>query len=416
MELLYGKEKKQFTLPRGANFEVLHLNEVKPLKKPLQAMKDALHNPIGAKPFKDIFHTGERICLLVNDSTRVARSELFLPVLIDQIITAGIKTSDIEIMFTNGTHRPLTKEEMIALVGEGVADKIAMYNHDSKNDKMVSIGTTSRGTPVLINEKVYKADRRILTGSIVHHFFAGFGGGRKALIPGVAGFDTIKHNHSLMLDEKACIGMLSGNPVHEDLIEAASMISADFLFNVVLNEHKEIVGVFAGDMIEAHIKGCEMVEKVYGAAIDKLSDVVIASCGGHPKDINMYQAQKTLENAVRAVKQGGQVILLAQCIEGTGSDIYEEWALRYRTAGELQQELSKNFQLGGHKAYAVARALSKGEVYLVSDMDPQKVKQLGFNHAASLEEAISIVYNDIHKQKFTYIIPQGSITVPTYQK
>lgn len=414
MKLAYGKTEVTLELPRGTQWRELRIKEMPPLTDPVQAIRQALRKPIATPPLAQIVRPGETVCLLVNDPTRVARSELFLPLVLDELELAGVKPADIFIVFTTGTHRAVTREEMITLVGAETAGRVALFNHDCHNEnELVRTGTTSRGTPVWINARVAAADRRILTGSVVYHFFAGFGGGRKALVPGVAGWETIRTNHSLMLEPNAVAGRLEGNPVHEDLLEGARMVGADFLLNLVLNEKKEVLGVFAGGMEEAHRPCCTLVKEVYGVELETPADVVIASCGGHPKDINVYQAQKTLENAVRALREGGQVILLACCPEGTGSAVYEEWALRHRGLEELRAALSENFVIGGHKAFAVARALSRtARVFLVSSLSADLACSLGFTPAASLKEAVAEIYRGRRGEELTCVLPQCSLTVP----
>ena len=412
MKLAYGHQEINLELPAGLPSMLLQPNPGQPITDPENAMLEALRDPIASPPLRELVQPGESICLLVNDSTRVARSEFFLPFLIDELKAAGIKKEDIFIVFTNGTHRPLDQEEMESLVGHDVANSIAMFNHDSKDEnELAYLGETSFKTPVYVNKKVLEADRRILTGSVVHHFFAGFGGGRKALIPGVAGFETIRKNHSMLLEDGAESGKLEGNPVHEDLLEAALMVGCDFLLNTVLDENKQILGIFAGDMIKAHLKACNLVQKANGVELDRLADVVIASCGGYPKDINVYQAHKTLDNCIRAMKPGGKMVLLAECPEGIGSAAYEKWAARYRTVEEVEAALRSNFMLGGHKAYTVAKLLQQGDVYLVSALQPETAKMLGFVPARSLQDAICEIFRD-NREQFAYVIPQGSITFP----
>lgn len=414
VKLAYGDTELTLELPAGVAFRELRIRETPPLADPAEAVRQALREPTGTPPLAKIVRPGEKVCLLVNDPTRVARSDLFMPPLLDELVGAGVRPDDMFIVFTTGTHRPVTREEMIALVGAETAARVAMFSHDGRDEsELTCLGTTSRGTPVWVNARVAAADRRILTGSVVHHFFAGFGGGRKALVPGVAGWETIKINHSLMLRDNAGAGRLEGNPVHEDLLEGARMVGADFLLNVVLNEKKEMLGVFAGELEEAHRKCCAMVEEVYGVPVETLADVVIASCGGHPKDINLYQAQKTLDNAIAAVRQGGQVILLARCPEGTGSAVYEEWALRHRGVEALRSALLENFVIGGHKAFAVARSLSRAaRVFLVSALPAGLARDLGFVPAATLEEAVAEAYRERTGDVRTYVMPQGSLTVP----
>jgi len=416
MLLRYGKGEVKLNLPTGISARELNIKEMPVLKNPEEAVREALRNPMGSPPLRKVVKPRETVCLLVNDPTRVARSEVFLPVVIEELKEGGIRDEDIFIVFTAGTHRPLCREEMAEMVGESIAASFPMSNHDCrKKDELLYLGETSRRTPVYVNRRVMAADRRILTGSIVHHFFAGFGGGRKALIPGVAGYETIQANHRMMLEEKARGGILEGNPVHEDQLEAALMAGGDFLLNVVLNERKEFLGVFAGHMIRAHLEGCRLVQEVYGVELDTPADVVIASCGGHPKDINVYQSQKTLENAAAAVREGGQLILLARCPEGVGSEVCESWARRYPDYPDMCQAIQADFQIGGHKAYAIARALQKASVYLVSDLPAETARSLGFIPFVSLEEAVNRAFGEPPAEApLTYVLPQGSLTVPVW--
>lgn len=412
MLLAYGREKVPLTFLTELDWQEVSLPYLPPLENPAATLRDALRRPIGHQPLGKSVRAGERICIIVNDSTRVARSDVFLPILIDELTAAGVREEDIFIVFSNGSHRLMSQDEMTALVGTGVAERIAMYNHDcADEDNLVYRGETSRGVPLYLNKRVCEADLCILTGSIVYHFFAGFGGGRKALVPGVAGHRTIKANHSMMLDERAGLGMLKRNPVHEDLLEGAKLAGRSFLFNVVLSGDKEFLAVFAGDMERAHALGCAFVQKAYGIALQEKADLVIASCGGYPKDINLYQAQKTLENAAQAMKEGGQIILLAQCPEGVGSLKYEEWAFKYQNFAQLENAIRANFELGGHKAYAYGRIFQRGRVILVSDLPAPKARMLGFTPASSVEEAYGMVL-ERGKPRLTYVLPQGSLTVP----
>jgi len=412
MNLNYGHDKISIKLPPGVQADVLQTGKTEPLEDPEMALLKALRRPVASAPLKDIVSPGESVCILVNDSTRLARSDFFLPVLIDELCRGGVSEKDIFIVFANGSHRQMDENEMRALIGENTASRVAFSNHDSRDeDNLVYKGETSFGTPVYINKMVAEADRRILTGSVVHHFFAGFGGGRKALVPGVAGWETIRKNHSLLLDDQARTAALEGNPVHEDLLEAAQLVGADFLLNTVLNEGKNIIGIFAGNMVEAHQAACEMVDRVNGVEIDRLYDIVIASAGGYPKDINLYQAHKALDNALEALKPGGRMVLLAQCAEGVGSAIFEEWAGRFNSFREMEEALRHEFVLGGHKAYTVAKLLLKGMVYLVSGLDRQFAARVGFIPVSSVDEALEQIYGDGEKLS-TCIIPQGSLVLP----
>jgi nickel-dependent lactate racemase len=302
---------------------------------------------------------------------------------------------------------------MAAQVGSEAAARVALANHDCRDDaNLVKVGRTSRGNDVYVNRLLAEGDRIVLTGSIVYHFFAGFGGGRKAIVPGCAGRSTIQFNHAMMLDETAIAGRLAGNPVHEDLLEGARMLRPDFLFNVVLNGEKEIAGIFAGELDAAHQAGCALVDRLYGVDVPQLADLVVASCGGWPKDINVYQAQKTMDNAARAVRKGGVIVLLAECPEGAGNDTYLAWMRRYRTPEAITRATRECFELGGHKAYAVTRLLQKAEIVLVSGMKPESVRELLLTPAASAAEAMEMVRKKLGPHPKTIIMPDGGLTVP----
>ncbi|UMZ73840.1 nickel-dependent lactate racemase [Natranaerofaba carboxydovora] len=413
MYLKYGKDEVELNIPKNVDAKTLELPNILPLNDPKTEIQKALDNPINLLSLKEFIEPNDKVCIIVNDSTRVANSDFFLPLILDNLNETGVKDENVIIVFANGNHRPMDKDEMVSLVGEDVARRVKMYNHDCEKDEMVYLGETSRGTPVYINKLVYEADKRILTGSVVYHFFAGFGGGRKALVPGVSGHKTIQANHRLMLSDDAKLGRLEKNPVHEDQIEASSMVKNNFLLNVVLNEKKEFLNIYAGDMIKAHSKACEFVKEVYGVKIDKPADIVIASCGGYPKDINIYQAQKTLDNALQGLKEGGQLILLAHCPEGMGSKVFEEWVSKYNSLDETEKALKKHFVLGGHKAYAIYKIADRANVLLVSSIEKENADKLGFTIVETLDNALSkAIEQTSESSPLLYIMPEGSLTVP----
>ena len=412
--LNYGKEQVRVSADNIDLQGVLKVAAVPALTDALGDLKEALANPIGSPPLKEIVSAGEKVAVIVNDDTRVANTDVFLPYLLEEIMAGGVLKEDITIVFANGTHRLLPEETMKQLIGEDIYHDYRIINHDCKDkDNLVYIGETSRGNRVEISRFVQEADKTILTGSIVYHFFAGYGGGRKALVPGVAGYDTILFNHRLMLSPGAELARLEGNPVHEDLLEAVALAKPDFLLNTVLNDKKEFLGFFAGHYVEAHAKACELVDQAYGTPIKETCELVIASCGGYPKDLNLYQAQKTLDNAVRAVSPGGVVILMAQCLEGFGSSVLEEWLDKYSSPEEIYEAVRKNFIIGGHKAYALTKHTEKARIIMVSDLPPDKVEKVYFTPARSLEEAIVLAGHHLGKSKpAAYLMPQGSLTLP----
>ncbi|WP_371371099.1 nickel-dependent lactate racemase [Sporomusa aerivorans] len=414
----YGKGKVNFTIDASLITDELYIKEYPVLPNPAEAVREAIHNPIGAKPLREIVKPGETVVFIVNDTTRVANSHIFMPILLDELNCAGIPDQDMWIVFALGTHRQMTEEEMIGEVGSSVAQRVKMYNSDCRDEGQFRyFGTTSYGTPVYFNNKVVAADHIICTGSVVHHFFAGFGGGRKAMLPGVAHYETVRKNHSLMLDANAVIGKLDGNPIYHDQVEGTEMCRPSFMINVVLNEKKEFLRVFAGDYIEAHLECCKFVNDVYGVPVEREADLVIASCGGYPKDINVYQLQKTMDNAWCAVREGGVVIILGECAEGSGSVTYEKTMQKYTTPEQVEAAVRADFQIGAHKAYAVTRLMKKAHFILVSSMPPELARLLLFTPARDMEEAMEIAVNKLGSpQPRIILMPMGSITVPLVHK
>ena len=337
--------------------------------------------------------------------------------MMDELNAVGIPDANMRIVFALGTHHAMSEEEMVEAVGEAVAKRVKMYNPDCRDDSTIQyFGTTSRGTKVGFSKLVTEVDHIICTGGIVHHFFSGFGGGRKAMLPGVAAYETIRHNHSMMFDPNAVIGKLEGNPVYHDQVEGVEMCRPSFLINVVLDEEKRFLAVYAGDYIEAHKEACKMVDKVYGAEVKKEADLVIASCGGFPKDINVYQLQKTMDNAWCAVREGGVVIILGECCEGSGSAQYEKMMKEHRTPDGIEAALRQNFEIGAHKAYAVTRLMKKAEFILVSCMEPDFAQMLLFTPAKTIDEALKLAFAKLGPKPSITLMPMGAITVPLNAK
>ena len=409
----YGKGEMHFSLDPSLVSAELKINECPPLADPVAAIRDAIRSPIGSPSLKELVKPGQTVTFIVNDPTRVANSDVFMPVLISELNEAGVRDEDMRIVFALGTHRAMTEKEMIGIVGDNVARRLKTHNIDCKDEsQFVYFGTTSRGTKVSFHKLVAETDHIICTGSVTHHFFAGFGGGRKALFPGVSSYETIRHNHSFMMDSNAVIGKLKGNPIYEDQIEGAEMCRPSFLLNVVLNEKNEFLKVFAGDYITAHLEACKFVESVYSTPLDKEADLVIASCGGFPKDINIYQLQKTMDNAWCAVRQGGVVIILGECCEGSGSALYEKTMKECCTPEVVAEKLKDNFQIGAHKAYAVTRLMKKARFILVSTLDPELAETLLFTPARDMDEALRLAADIVGPAPRIVLMPQGSLTVP----
>lgn len=416
-DFAYGRGRKKFNLEADKVIKEVRTAEFTPLENIKASVLDAIYRPIGLKPINEIIKPGDTVAFICNDPTRVANSYDFMPVLVNELNKLGVNDDDMKIVFSLGTHRVMTHEEMVEAVGKEVSSRIKMINSDAKvAEDFEYFGETSRKTPVWINKNLCDVDHIILTGTIVHHYFSGYGGGRKAILPGCAAMETVRVNHSFMLDPNAGLGKTTGNPCYEDQMEGVKLFAKGkslFLFNAVLNAKHEFLKMFAGDYIAAHNEACKFVDEVYGVPIPETADVVIASCGGYPKDINVYQMQKTMDNAWCAVREGGVVILLAECEEGSGSKVLEETCQRLGSAEAIQAELEAHFAIGANKAFAITRLMKKAKFILVTGLDKKLAKDMLFAGAVdTVEEALKLAEETVGKDYNVILMPEGSLTVP----
>ena len=370
----------------------------------------ALKTPIGTPRLKEIVKPGETVAIVTSDITRPLPSYQILPLILDELTQAGVKKEDITIVFGLGSHRKQTQQEQKKLVGEAVYNEVNCIDGDDSD--CVQYGFTSRGTPVDIVRAVAQADRRICLGNIEYHYFAGYSGGAKAIMPGVSTRAAIQSNHSRMVEASAAAGRLEGNPVREDIEEAAKMVGVDFILNVVLDEHKKIVHAVAGDMVQAHRAGCRYLDRLYGKPIADRADIVVVSQGGAPKDLNLYQTQKALDNAKHAVKKGGVIVLVGSCKEGLGEHVFEEWMTQSPDAHSMIERVQRDFQLGGHKAAAIAMVLEDAEIYLVSELAPSFVEKIFLTPFSDVQTAFDAALNKIGADASVIVMPYGGSTLP----
>lgn len=378
-----------------------------------EAVLDALAHPIASPRLREIVKPGEKVAVVTSDVTRPMPTFAVMPALLDELYAAGARPEDIALVFALGSHRRQTPEEMRKLSGERAFSEIRCL--DSDPDDCVHFGVTSRGTPVDITRVVAEADRRILLANIEYHYFAGYSGGGKSLMPGASTREAIQRNHSLMVNPDACAGKLEGNPLREDIEEAAAMVKADFILNVVLDEHKKIVRAVAGDMVKAHRAGCEFLDRFYLKPIPERADIVLVSQGGSPKDLNLYQTQKALDNAKHAVKAGGVVILIGSCREGMGERTFEEWMTSSPSPASMVERIRAEFKLGGHKAAAIAMVLESADIYLVSELPDDFVKKIFLKPYPSAQAALDAALNKLGPDATILAMPYGGSTLPRAQ-
>ncbi len=410
IELGYGKGKAHLCVPEKNLQAVLRPNKVEISLRGEEEVIRALKNPIGCKRLSDIVGAGESVCIVTSDITRPMPSRIVLPAVLRELSEGGVREEDITVVFALGNHRRHTEEEKKYLAGEEVYEKIRCVDSDQK--RIVHLGNTSSGTPVDVFEEVARADRLICMGNIEYHYFAGYSGGAKAIMPGVSTAAAIQANHSKMVEETSAAGRIEGNNLRADIDEIPRFLKIDFIVNVVLDETKKIIRAVAGDVIAAHREGCRFLDGLYKVAIKKRADIVIVSPGGYPKDINLYQAQKALDNSKHAVRDGGVIILAASCREGLGEEVFERWMTRAKSPEEMVEKIQKHFELGGHKAAAIGMVMGRAEVYLVSDMEEDFVRSLFFTPFKSVQEAFDAAMNKMGRGADVICMPYGGSTLP----
>lgn len=410
LEIGFGSSPQAVEIPDTNVIGVLEPNVVEISEKGAEVVRRALQNPQGTPRLSQIVKPGEKIVIIASDITRPAPSYKIIPPILEELWAAGVNPNDVTVVFALGSHRKHTPEEMKKLVGEEVFTQVRCLDGDP-ND-FVHMGETAMGTPVDVTRIVAEADRRIGTGNIEYHYFAGYSGGAKAIMPGVSTRAAIQSNHSRMVLPAAAAGQLEGNPVRQDLEEAIGFCPLDFIVNVVLDERKEIIHAAAGHFIEAHREGCRFLDKLYLKEIKERADIVIVSQGGAPKDLNLYQTQKALDNAKHAVKKGGVVILAGCCKEGMGEETFEEWMTGSDSPQEIIERIQKDFRLGGHKAAAIALVLRDSEIYLVSEMEKEFVESIFLKHFDTVQSALDAAFARLGGDATVLVMPYGGSTLP----
>lgn len=410
LEFGYGTGVQTVDVPEKNLMDVLVSNPMTHERHGEEAVKYALEHPIGVPKLRELPKPGQKIAIIASDISRPVPSYEILPAILDELFAAGCKAEDITVVFALGSHRPHTEAEKIKLAGEKVYHTVKCVDSDPSD--CIHMGVTDAGTPVDVTRAVAEADFRICTGNIEFHYFAGYSGGVKAIMPGVSTPEAIQVNHRMMVREEACAGRINGNPVRADIEQAGAICGVDYIVNVVLDEHKHIVYAVAGHPVEAHRVGCSYLDQMYRKPIPARADIVIVSQGGAPKDANLYQTQKALDNAKHAVKKGGTIILIGACPEGLGSKVFESWLMAADCAHDMVERIQKDFQLGGHKAAAIGMVLENAAIDFVSEMDDNFIRRIFLNPQPSAQAAFDQAMAKYGPQATVIAMPFGGATLP----
>lgn len=410
--LKYGRGSVAFDVP--PTWETRVLTHREPEAVPLQeCLSRALEHPIGQEPFRKWIERFKEVLVIVPDVTRYAGMERILPVLCESYL----KSINTRIIFALGNHRKQTAEEQQGLVSASIYERVPCFDHDCFNDGVLSsLGRTASGLEIKVNRALLQADAAIVTGSINFHYLAGFGGGRKSIFPGIAGYETILGIHKKVFREDklgkhdlAKSGSLTGNPMHEEIMRAVALVKTPlFLINTVLNDKKDFLNIFAGDIREAHAEGCSWYEKHFAVRAEEKADIAIVSSGGFPKDINFIQAHKAIEHAMGSVKEKGLVIVNGKCEDGLGNEDFLRW-FEYATIADMEPHVRAADKVYAQTAYATRCKAERCNILLVSDLTDRQATKMGMKPFKTIQEAIE--FADDGTKKLCYIIPDGSNTL-----
>ena len=413
----YGNTTVTLPIEENQVIGVIEGNETPVLDDIEGELYKVLDNPVESAPLSEVASKASSIAIIVSDMTRFwMRQDIVVPLLVRYLVEkCGRKYEDLEIIIATGTHVGGSEEDLRTLVTSDIYDKVKTVNHDCRADDLVYLGTTSYGTPVKVNKDAADADLVICLGAATYHVMAGFGGGRKSILPGISSLETIKHNHAYSLAPDKFItnpeignGVLDGNPLNEDMLEAAAMMKNLFMVTLVTDTEFRLSSIFAGHWRKSWEAACEEVRRIYRVPVKEKADVVITSCGGFPKDESLYQGTKAVDNVISALKDGGTLVLLLEGRNGGGSPDYFDW-IKPLVNGTFEKELRENFTVGGYIFFLNCEQAARFNILMYSSIPAETVAPMGIKSYDNLDKLME----DAHLEgKSIYVIPTGSTVLP----
>jgi nickel-dependent lactate racemase len=415
--LAYGKQDLDLLLPDSYDVTVIEPRYVRGVSDPEEALKNALRSPVSSQSLSDMVKKTDTIGIVVNDITRATPYRTILPVLLNEM--KDFPSNKITFFVALGTHREDSEQELRGMLGDPIVDGYRIVqNNCIDRATQVKIGVTQSGNEIWINREFSECELKLLTGFIEPHFFAGFSGGGKAVVPGMAGLQTIMKNHSPMNmdDKKAIWGITEGNPIWEEVHEAALMAGNSFLLNVALNKNQEITGVFAGDLTDAHRQGCKFVKNAAMVPVPRPFDIVVTSNSGYPLDLNLYQSVKGMSAAAQIVKMGGAIIVAADCWDGIPEHgLYGQILRESKTPQELLEKVrnSGSGKQDQWQAHIQAKIQIKADVYVRSgNLTNGQIESALLKPSHRIEETVDELIKRYGKSARICVLPEGPQTIP----
>jgi lactate racemase len=414
IQIPYGSIQRSIDIPNNAT--VIRTRETPTLANEKAAFQAALRKPIASAPLKVLVTPQDRVAIIISDITRPTPNERIVPWLLAEL--AHVPRSQIVILNGTGSHRANTREELISMLGEQMVDTVEIINHDAFSpETLVYLGESATGVPVWINRRYVEADFRIVTGFIEPHFFAGYSGGAKGIIPGLGGIQTIQqlHNAELIGHPLATWAILNNNPVQQGIQAAVRLSPPEFMVNVTLDQKRNITGVYAGDYLKAHYAGCEQVARMATRPVDDFFDIVITSNNGYPLDQNLYQTVKGMTAAAQIVRQGGAIVAVAECRDGLPDHGNYKSLLQMRSTPTALLEMIQEPGFLEHDQWQVqkqALVQLQADVYLHSSLSDDTVRAAQLIPAPDLQETINQLLTTYGPQARIAVLPEGPVTVP----
>jgi len=414
VNLAYGSGNLPIEVPDNRT-TVIEPAHIEGLADEKMAVLNALQNPIGSQPLLERIPADTKICIAFTDLTRATPNDRIIPWLLEYI---GGPSDNITLLNQLGTHRPNTQEELETMLTPEVVANYRVLNHEPENpEALVQVGTTAEGIPALINRHIVDADLSIITGFIEPHFFAGFSGGVKGIMPGCAGLETVMSNHGAknIGDPQSTFGITEGNPLWEELRNIALKTGPSFVLNVTLNEKRDITNVFAGDIIEAHKIGCEFVKNSAMQRVEQPFDIVVTTNSGYPLDLNLYQGVKGMSAGARVLKKGGTLILAAECREGVpGGSPLDDLLRSADSIEEILTMLSTPGFVRPEQWQAQIQALVQrhAEVLVHSMLDDDTLEACHLIPCGDISAEVTKRLDQLGPDARIAVLPQGPLTIP----
>jgi len=414
--LPYGKAKIPVDIPQKNLLKICLLKEVPGVKDNVKVIKEAIKHPIGSPTILEIARGKRTAVVICTDISRPTPDNLLIPPILDELKMGGISDKNIKVIIARGQHRKMTEEEVKKKVGKEVLERVRVTQHDPDNN-LFYLGNTKKGHELWVNKDVVQSELKISTGNIVPHRYAGYGGGAKSVLPGISSQESIGLNHLQVETGEAALGKIEGNPVREEIEEAAKMIGLDFIVNTVMNDKNEIVKVVAGGPVKAHRTGVEICKEIYGVKIPEKADIVIAS--SHPMDISFYQASKTLEAVGHIIKDNSTIIMVSPCYEGVGGNNFLDY-LKEKTPEDIIKSIKIHKErnvVEGVISYLITKCKEKAKIYLVSEgMHDKDIIEMGMFPAKSAQFVLDNILPKYGDKAKILVLPTASITLPILEE